>query len=234
MTQADGRPQTAAHDSVERTDPYCVRADEAELLLAGAPWRRFSVIGDSLAEGLGEARSGYLDLPWAERVRDGLARVQPELAYQNLGYRGLLAAQVRDTQLAAAVDFGPDLATVVAGGNDLFGLRFDPDAVEAAIDEMVGALTAAGALVVTFGLMDVAAAWPQFVAVRPRMQALNDRVRAVSERHGAVLVDMWDHPVCGDLSAYSADMKHTSMRGHAILAAETIKALSARLAGPAA
>jgi lysophospholipase L1-like esterase len=230
MSIAGSPPASPADDSVELTDPYCVSPGEGDLLLAGAPWRRFSVIGDSLAEGLGEARTGYLDLPWADRVREAILRIQPELVYQNLGYRGLLAAEVRDGQLAKSVDFGPDLATVVAGGNDLFGIRFDADAVEAAIDEMVGALTAAGALVITFGLMDVAAAWPQFVAVRPRMKLLNDRVRAVSDRHDTVFVDMWDHPVCSDLSAYSADMKHTSMRGHAILAAETIKALSARLA----
>jgi len=213
----------------EQQDPFCLPDAEARGLLASAPWTRFGVFGDSLAEGLGEELDGYRPLAWADRVREALAEVQPGLDYLNIGYRGLVAAQVRDTQLDRMLEYRPDLAAVTAGGNDLFSMGFDPAGIEAVVDEMVSKLRADGADVITYGLMDLGAAFPQLASLRPRMRALNDRMRAVSERHDAIYVDMWEHPVCGELSAYSADMKHTSMRGHAVLAAETIKALGARL-----
>ena len=40
----------------EAADPFCLRDGEAAGLLAGHPWRRFAVLGDSIAQGLG--RSG--------------------------------------------------------------------------------------------------------------------------------------------------------------------------------
>jgi len=39
--------------TVEATDPYCLRDGEAAALLAGHPWRRFAVVGDSVAAGIG-------------------------------------------------------------------------------------------------------------------------------------------------------------------------------------
>ncbi|HTZ44508.1 MAG TPA: SGNH/GDSL hydrolase family protein [Jatrophihabitans sp.] len=213
----------------EQQDDFCLSHAEAREQLAGAHWTRFGVLGDSLAEGLGEDLDGYRSLPWADRVREVLAEEQAGLEYLNIGYRGLLAAQVRDGQLERMLAFRPDLVALTAGGNDLFTMGFDPTAIEACVEDMVAQLRAGGADVITYGLMDLGAAFSQLASLRPRMRALNERMRALSERHDAIYVDMWEHPVCGELSAYSADMKHTSMRGHAVLAAETIKALGARL-----
>jgi lysophospholipase L1-like esterase len=213
----------------EQRDEFCLSDAAAREQLAGAPWTRFGVLGDSLAEGLGEELDGYRSLPWADRVREALAEVRPGLDYLNIGYRGLVAAEVRDGQLERMLAYRPDLVALTAGGNDLFTVGFDPAGIEACVEDMVSQLRAGGADVITYGLMDLAAAFPQLAPLRPRMRALNDRMRALSERQDAIHVDMWEHPVCGELSAYSADMKHTSMRGHAVLAAETIKALGARI-----
>src|SRR6185369_7957676 len=92
------------HD-VETVDPWCLRDREAATLLAGHPWRRFAVLGDSVAEGLTEPVAGYHPLPFADRVRVELARSRPDLAYLNLGRRNLRAAEVRATQLAPALAF---------------------------------------------------------------------------------------------------------------------------------
>jgi len=213
----------------EQRDEFCLSDAAAREQLAGAPWTRFGVLGDSLAEGLGEDLDGYRSLPWADRVREALAEVRPGLDYLNIGYRGLVAAEVRDGQLERMLAYRPDLVALTAGGNDLFARGFDPAGIEATVEDMVSQLRAGGADVITYGLMDLAAAFPQLAPLRPRMRALNDRMRALSERQDAIYVNMWEHPVCGELSAYSADMKHTSMRGHAVLAAETIKALGARI-----
>ncbi len=49
----------------EAADPYCLRAGEAEHLLAGHPWRRFAVVGDGIAEGAGERPPGTPTSPGA-------------------------------------------------------------------------------------------------------------------------------------------------------------------------
>lgn len=214
----------------EESDEYHLPRAEADRILAGAPWKRFLVLGDSLAEGLGERTEGYRTAPWTERTREALARVQPDLAYLNLGLRNLITVEVREQQLAKGLEFAPDLAAVVAGGNDLFRQDYDPDAVEAELDQIVGSLRSTGADVVTYALMDIAAAVPELASIRPNMEILGDRIRAVSARHGALLVDMWPHPACASRDMFSSDLLHSSMRGHALLAAETIRRLGAGLA----
>ncbi|WP_433326858.1 SGNH/GDSL hydrolase family protein [Spirillospora sp. CA-294931] len=214
----------------EEADEFYLSPAEADKLLAAAPWRRFAVLGDSLAEGLGEDSPGYRSLPWADRTREALARREPELAYLNLGLRDLIASEVRERQLGAAMEFEPDLVAVVCGGNDMFRPGFDPAAVEAELDGIVGPLRATGADVVTYGLMDITLAIPEIAALRPQLEALNERIRAVSTRHGALLVDMWEHPGCASRDMFSSDMMHSSMRGHALLGAQTIRRLGERLA----
>ncbi|MCI0686573.1 MAG: hypothetical protein L0Y54_04965, partial [Sporichthyaceae bacterium] len=81
-------------------DPYLLTDGEARRLLATHPWRRFVVLGDSIAEGVGEAVAGYPDRPWTDLIAADLAAHRPELAYLNLGCSDTRAAQVRTTQLA--------------------------------------------------------------------------------------------------------------------------------------
>jgi lysophospholipase L1-like esterase len=215
----------------EAADPFCVSDAQADELLLGAPWRRLVIIGDSLAEGVGDESPGYRSSPWPERLRDALRRQQPGLEYVNLGKRGLLAAEVREGQLQEALDFQPDLAAVVCGGNDLLVEHFDPDAVTAEIDALVAPLRQAGADVVTWTLQDITLAWPALAngPLRERLRTLNERVAEVSERHGAILVDQRSLAAAAEQDVYSQDLMHASMRGHAIVAAQTIARLSRHL-----
>src|SRR4051812_41945480 len=98
--------------------------------LAGHRWRRYAVLGDSVAEEPG----GF-----AELVRDALAAQRPELAFVNLGRRNLRVAEVHATQLAAALAFAPDLALVVCGANDAMrpGYETRADAVDAALTALI-------------------------------------------------------------------------------------------------
>lgn len=222
--------------SREARDPYCLTDGEADELLRGAPWRRFVVVGDSLAKGVGEPAEGYLTRSWAERTVAALRRAQTGLEYLNLGVENLRAADVRATQLAAAVEFRPDLAAVVCGGNDLLPTDFAPESVEADLDVILGSLRAAGADLVTFTLQDITQAYPMLAEgpLLPRIRALNDVVRAVSARHDAVVVEMWGHPAQSETDIYSADLMHASMRGHAIVSAETIRGLGRLIAASVA
>lgn len=221
---APGHPYPA-----EDADPHCLRPGEGEALLRGAPWRRFAVVGDSIAEGLGDPLPGYRTAPWADRLAGVLSAVRPELAYLNLGVRGLTAAQVRARQAETGVAFRPDLVCVVCGGNDLMLPGFSPGAVERELDLLFGAFAATGATVFTFALADIASAVPQLRGgpFDEGIPVLNAVTRAVADRHGALVVDMYGHPAGGDRDLYSADLVHFTMRGHAVAAAAAVRALAA-------
>lgn len=198
--------------------------------LSSAPWRRLAVVGDSIAEGVREPLDGYRDLSWI----DGIAESLPELEVLNLGRRNLLAREVLASQLDAALAFRPDLAIVAAGGNDALRRSFEPEIVERELDVIVGALAGAGADVVMLELMDIVASGlvpPEHAGpLDERMRALAALTRRVARRQGAVLVEMRGHPASADPGVYSSDRLHLNTRGHAIVAGEALRALSAALA----
>ncbi|WP_328347485.1 SGNH/GDSL hydrolase family protein [Micromonospora sp. NBC_00421] len=220
----------------EATDPYCLREGESAALLRDHPWRRFVVLGDSVAEGMCEPVDGYPDVQWADRIAAELSAVRPGLAYLNLGRRGLRAQQVRAGQLDRALAFSPDLALVVCGGNDAFRTAFDPDAVDTELTAIVGALRDAGADVITVGMFDVSHSPAVPAALRPglaaRMRLLSSRTGRLADRLGALHVHLTDHPAGTDPSMYSSDGRHGSARSDAIAAAETIRRLATHLTAP--
>ncbi|GGR94368.1 hypothetical protein GCM10010169_43620 [Micromonospora fulviviridis] len=218
----------------EATDPWCLRPGEAGELLRGHPWRRFVVLGDSVAEGMCEPVDGYPDLQWADRIGAELRTVRPELAYRNLGRRGLRAHEVRATQLAPALEFEPDLALVVCGGNDAFRPAYDPEAVDAELTAMVTALQGAGADVITVGMFDVshspAVPDPLRAGLGARMRLLSAHTGRLAQRLGTLHVHLTDHPLVADPSLYSSDGRHGSARSDAVATAETLRVLGRHLA----
>ncbi|MGW5673270.1 SGNH/GDSL hydrolase family protein [Micromonospora sp. NPDC003776] len=218
----------------EATDPWCLRPGESGELLRGHPWRRFVVLGDSVAEGMCEPVDGYPDLQWADRIAAELRAVHPGLAYLNLGRRGLRAHEVRAEQLDRALAFAPDLALVVCGGNDAFRSGYDPDAVDAELTAMITALRDAGADLITVGMFDVSHSPAVPAALRAglgeRMRVLSARTAGLAERLGTLHVHLTDHPMVADPSLYSSDGRHGSARSDAIAAAETLRVLGAHLA----
>lgn len=219
--------------SAEAADPYCLGPGEARRLLAGHPWRRFVVLGDSVASGVGDPVDGYTPMPWADRIAAELRDTAPELAYLNLGAREMLAADVRGRQLAGAVAFGPDLALVAAGGNDALRKTYAPEAVDDELAAIIGGLRDAGADVITIGMFDAshAPSIPDRLRemVSERMRVLSARTAAIAERLGAIHVSVTGHPVEPDTTMYSADGLHGNLRSHAICAAEAIRRLGRHL-----
>ena len=213
---------------IEWRDPYCLGPDEAATLLAGAPWRRLLVMGDSIAAGIGDPVDGYPDEPWADRLASALGA-----DYLNLGRTGAQVTDVRTGQLDQALTFGPDLAVVAAGANDAFRRSFVAPAVVAELEQIVSALAGAGSLVVTFGCFDLGRT--SFLPPERRhglSERLHDLGRLTEQmclRHGGIHVDFLGHPALDD-ALLSADHLHINRRGHAIVAADLIRALSRRLA----
>jgi len=220
----------------ESEDPYCLREGESARLLAGHPWRRFAVIGDSVAEGLAEPVPGYRDVQLADRIAEELAATAPELEYLNLGHRGLRTREIRERQLGPALDFRPDLALVVCGGNDAFPATYRPDTVDTELRMMTTALRAAGADVITVGLYNVSYSPSPAIAdwlrpgLRRRMQTLSERTAAIAAQLGTLHLNLTAHPAATDPGLYSSDGRHGNARSDAIAVAEAVRMLGAHLA----
>ncbi|WP_330307621.1 MULTISPECIES: SGNH/GDSL hydrolase family protein [unclassified Streptomyces] len=186
---------------------------------------RYVALGDSQTEGLGDGDDLHGLRGCADRLAEQIARDSPDVRYANLAIRGRLAGQVRAEQLAPALALRPDLATVVAGVNDLLRPRVDLDEVVGHLEAMYAALTAQGAVVVTLTFPDMGRITPLARPVAHRVFALNDRVREAAGRHGAVVVEASQHPVMTDPRLWSADRLHASPLGHARIAAAVADAL---------
>jgi lysophospholipase L1-like esterase len=188
-------------------------------------YSRYVALGDSTTEGLDDPLPDGRYRGWADRLAERLAAENPALLYANLAIRGRKIDQVREEQLAAALALAPDLATVVAGLNDLLRRHYDPQAVAGHLEAMLVALRDAGAVVATFTLPDLASVVPLARIVRPRLLAYNDAIRAIGARTGAIVVDVAAEPVATDPRLWSTDRLHASTLGHERIAAALAEAL---------
>lgn len=207
--------------------PEYALAPRAGSPLAGHPWRRYAVLGDSVVEQPG----GF-----AELVRDELAAARPGLAYLNLGRRNLRVAEVCATQLAPALAFRPDLALVVCGANDAMrpGYEARADAVDAALTALIRPLQSAGARVVTMSVF-VMREYPRLPAwlgpgFARRMALLARRTTALAARLGTIHVDLAGHPAIERGETLTGeDGLHGNERSHMIAAEAVVRRLSAEL-----
>ena len=190
---------------------------------------RYVALGDSSTEGLDDPdlRHPGVYRGWSQRLAERLhATTSPNLHYANLAIRGLTTAQIRATQLDAALALRPDLATVFCGTNDVTALRFDAARVAADIAFMQRALTSSGATVLTFTLPDLTPLMPLARLIAPRIATLNRALVDASRSTGTILVDFAAHPVATDLRLWSEDRIHANAAGHARIADALAHALN--------
>ncbi|MYS37240.1 lysophospholipase L1-like esterase [Streptomyces sp. KhCrAH-43] len=186
---------------------------------------RYVALGDSQTEGLGDGDDTTGLRGFADRFAERLALVNPGVQYANLAVRGRLAGQVREEQLGPALALRPDLATVVAGVNDVLRPRFDAAEVAGQLEEMFAALTASGAHVVTLTFPDIGRIAPLARPLRSRVFALNAHIRAAAARHGVTVAETTEHGVTTDPRLWTADRLHASPLGHERIAAALAHAL---------
>ncbi|MFJ8295163.1 SGNH/GDSL hydrolase family protein [Streptomyces sp. NPDC094447] len=186
---------------------------------------RYVALGDSQTEGVGDGDDVTGLRGFADRLAERIATVSPEVRYANLAVRGRLAGQVRAEQLGPALALRPDVATVLAGVNDLLRPRFDPDETAAHVEAMFAALTAAGARVATVTIPDITRIVPIARPAAPRIAALNDRIRRAAARHGVALAEAASHSAATDPRFWAADRLHASPLGHDRISAALAQAL---------
>ena len=197
-------------------------------------YRRYVAIGDSSTEGLDDpdGAGGYRG--WADRLAEHLANAHPGLLYANLAVRGRAAGEIEATQLAAAVAMRPDLATVVAGMNDLLRTNWDAARVAGHVVSMARALIAGGATVITFTIPDVSRRMRLGRTLSARTQALNVELRRGAAETGALLLDLASYDAAHDPRLWAVDRLHGNPAGHALIADELAHLLGLPGAEPGA
>ncbi|HEX6872868.1 MAG TPA: SGNH/GDSL hydrolase family protein [Micromonosporaceae bacterium] len=195
-------------------------------------WRRYVAVGDSFTEGMDDPHDDGRGLRgWADLVAGRLAAQcraeQPgeDFHYANLAVRGRLFNAIVDQQVPEALAMRPDLISFAGGGNDVLRRRFDPHAMLARFDQVVGTMRATGADVVLFRWADVTSRLPGRRIILPRMRILNPAVQEVADRHGAHLVDLWHDDEFANPKLWSEDRLHMSAAGHRRVAAHVLTAL---------
>ncbi|MFI9626393.1 SGNH/GDSL hydrolase family protein [Streptomyces sp. NPDC052042] len=212
----------------EETDPYCLPVVDAAAMLFDAPWQRYAVIGDSLSAGTGDESAGYGNQGWSDRFAHILRQARPDVAYLNTAVIGATTAETIQLQVDKLTDFAPDLLHIPCGANDLVRREPDFDEIEQNMRTLYGLAARTGAQLTTFTL-GRAYIVPVFPDWTRRVRTLNDITRALAAEYGAVVVDMWEHPINSRENLLSKDGIHFSTSGQAVMAAEMVKALAAVL-----
>ncbi|WP_153506140.1 SGNH/GDSL hydrolase family protein [Cumulibacter manganitolerans] len=198
-------------------------------------YQRYVAIGDSTTEGLEDPypphahlyeRHGHSLSPshpevagsyrgWADRLAVHIADAQAEpLEYANLAIRGHRLADIRATQLDAALAMRPDVMTIVGGVNDASKISWDAHAVRGHIGYLFGKATRSGAVVLTFTMPDPAAINWLVRPLRRNIHELNEITREEAARFGVRVLDVAAHPVGVDPRLWHADRLHGTSLGH--------------------
>lgn len=180
--------------------------------------RRYVALGDSSTEGLDDrdGAGGYRG--WADRLAEHAAAAYPELRYANLAVRGRSAGEIAATQLAPAIAMQPDLATVVAGMNDLLRGNWNAVRVAGHVGDMVRGLASVGARVVMFTIPDASRRMRLGRMLSRRTAELNVELRRIAALERAVLLDLASYELADDPRMWAVDRLHGNSAGHARIA----------------
>jgi hypothetical protein len=166
-----------------------------------SPWQRYVAIGDSFTEGMVDPDPVQPDafVGWADRLAASLdayaAAAGRDFAYANLAVRGRKLDDIVGPQLEAAVAMGPDLVSMVGGGNDILRPSVDLDILAARLEEAVIRLRASGADVLLATPSDTRDAG-LFAALRGRHAVHTANLFTIAERHGAHVLNLWGCDPC--------------------------------------
>lgn len=204
--------------------------DATHLPLPGKTWHRYVAVGDSFTEGMSDpdpAHPGRF-LGWADRLAghlDTLAReAGHDFSYANLAVRGRLFADIVGPQLDAALELGPDLVSVVGGGNDILRPRADLDAIAARLEEAVVRVQGAGADVLLATPVDPAGA-PLIGHLRGRHAIHTANIFSIAQHHGCYVVNQWGMHALRDWRMWAQDRIHMTSEGHRRVALNALSAL---------
>jgi lysophospholipase L1-like esterase len=181
--------------------------------MSGPGYARFVAIGDSTTEGLMDPRPDGTFRGWADRLAQRLDGLGHGFQYANLAIRGRKVDRIVAEQLEPAMAMEPDLASVIAGVNDILRPKVDVDHVAAQMERMVQGLRAGGATVLMMTYPDPSVVLPMARVAKSRVLAFNEALREIAARREARLMDFGRDGV-GDARLWAADRLHANSQGH--------------------
>ena len=188
---------------------------------------RLAVLGDSIAWGQGATRERDR---LSSRLVDGLTSRGYEVEARVFAVRGARSAGLA-SQAGRALTWGPDLAVVVIGANDLTHL-VPVEAATQALAEAVRRLRASGAEVVVAPAPDLSAVPHVPVFLRETVRAAGDLLRerqtSVVLAEGGRVADpdqRASRAFATDPSLFSADRFHPSSAGYGVIADSLLPAV---------
>lgn len=195
------------------------------------PWGRYVAVGDSFTEGLSDPDPADADRyrGWADLLAGALcarrqAAGQSPLEYANLAVRGRLLRPILTDQLPQALAQGPDLVSIIGGGNDLLRPGADVDALLAALESAVVAVRRQGVSVLLGTGVDPSGS-PVVGRTRPRVGVYNAGLWSIARRTGAQVLDLWGMRSLADWRMWAPDRIHLTTEGHARVAQAALVAL---------
>lgn len=196
-------------------------------------WSNFVALGDSLTVGKGDAGTDGRPVGWAQRLADVLSvRTAVRCKLTNLAVDRAIVSGVLSEQLPAVVPAQPDLVSVTVGMNDIRARGFDELSFKSELGQLLEALAATEATVLTCTLPNIAAIMPLppelTELARERMRLASDIIREQAESYGAVCLDAWSLPGFADPDLFSADRMHPNGKGHQFIAAAFADKLAPR------
>lgn len=194
----------------------------------------YVALGDSLTSGIGVGLYTPPERTWPALLGpllggpEGAAGTDSEV--HRLAVSGSTSAEVRRTQLPAALALRPRLATVVVGLNDVLRTSCHVEELTDTIGATISALTDAGAHVLTATMHDPTAQLRLPAALVGRVQArvavLNEVLRSVAADSASVTSMHFDAvPELRLRAAWAPDRVHLSLYGHEVVAATAAQAL---------
>ena len=196
-------------------------------------WSTYVALGDSLTAGRGDEGRDGRPVGWAQRLADVLSvRTAVRCRLVNLAVDGATVGQVLTGQLPAVGACGPDLVSLTVGMNDIRLRGFDQLRFKADLGQLLEALAATEATVLTCTLPDITAIMtlsPDLAGVaRERLRLASDIIREQAESYGALCFDAWATPDVADPDLYGTDRVHLNSRGHQLMAAACADMLAPR------
>ncbi|HEU4320734.1 MAG TPA: SGNH/GDSL hydrolase family protein [Acidimicrobiia bacterium] len=197
------------------------------------PTIKVAALGDSsiTAPGVGSP-----DEIWVRILANRLAASR-RVILKSYAIGGSMAHNVLADQVGPAVEFGPDLALVSVGANDV--LKGVPTRVfRSNLDQVVTTLSGTGATVIQSGvgvMGTVPRLYPPLSTLMSRRSGRFDRIhREIAAKHGTHVIDqrsddarLWNR----DRSLWAEDYFHVSAAGHARWAETTWRTLEPLMNG---
>ncbi len=176
-----------------------------------------------LAERVADAQRDRAQGVAQDVAQDATGDAEP-FRYANLAVRGRLLRPILREQVPAAAELGPDLVSVVGGGNDLLRPGADPDVLADALEGAVAGLRRSGIDVLLATGFDTVHS-PVIRRTRGRTAVFNAHIWTIAHRHGAYVLDMWGMRSLQDWRMWADDRIHLTTDGHRRVAQAALVAL---------